>query len=189
MNNSLQFLERLSAITPLSAALRDLLAESIRYEEYKAHQVLYATGQSDLKIAFIQNGLARNYYFDHEGNEHTTRFWEKGQIIFSFEGFRRKQAVEYLEVLEASTLLTITYVQVNELLVQFKEMGKIVEFVDQQYREEELFRDRLLAMPAEERYRQFRTRNPQIFRRLPLRFIASYLNISRGGLSRIMSRG
>ena len=189
MNNTVQFLQRLSAITPVSAELRDLLTENIRHEEYRGHQVLYAAGQSDLKIAFIQSGLARNYYFDQDGEEHTTRFWMEGEFIFSYEGFRSKQAVEYLEVLEASTLLTLTYIQVNEMLSQFKEMGKIVEFIDQKYREGELMRDRLLAMTAEERYRQYRKLNPQIFRRVPLRMIASYLNMTRGGLSRIMSRG
>lgn len=183
-----RLLQKLSAMVSLSGQFQDTLSRYVRAEQYKAHQVLYATGQMDTRIAYIETGLARNYYFDSDGKEHTTRFWDEGQIIFSHEGFRIKPSIEYLEFLEAATLLTLTYTQLFEVLSHLEETGPIVNLIDQEFRETDMMRNRLLTMPAEDRYKQYRHLNPQIFRRVPLRFIASYLNLTREGLSRIMSR-
>jgi hypothetical protein len=71
---------------------------------------------------------------------------------------------------------------------QYEEIKILIEIFSRQRYHQELFKSRLMTWTAEERYNQFRKANPDIFKLASIRLIASYLNMTRENLSRLMGR-
>jgi CRP-like cAMP-binding protein len=178
----------LAAITQLSAAFVAELTAGLQQEVYKPRQIILAGGQADNRLWYLESGFARSYYYDDDGREHTLRFWNEKDVIFSYAGFWNEPSGEYLEILEPSFLYSFSYISLHQLLVHYPEALIIVSTVVLRYQARESFRKRLYTLNAEERYLQLRKDSPFIFKKAPLKMIASYLNMSRENLSRIISK-
>jgi CRP-like cAMP-binding protein len=178
----------LSTITKLSPAYIGALRSSLEEEQYKPHQVIHAAGQVESRLWFIGTGFARSYYFDQTGKEHTLSFYLENEVIFSYKGFWGEATDYYLEVLAPATLISLPYEALNKFIEQYPETRALVNIFTRQRYYQELFKSRLMTWAAEERYHQFRKANPEIFKIASIRLIASYLNMTRENLSRLMGR-
>lgn len=85
--NTEKLFEFLGSKTEISAAFAEALGALIKSEIYKPHQILFAAGHQENRICFIENGFARAYFYDISGQEHTIRFWDSGNLLFSYEGY------------------------------------------------------------------------------------------------------
>lgn len=186
--NASPFIQFLAGLTTLPAPLEEALAKLVVREVYKPHQIVHAAGQTESRCWFLESGLARTYYLDRSGKEHTLAFYQEGQLIWSVQGFWNEPVDYYLEVLEPSVLLAIAYASFNELTATFQATGSLVQALIRQQYNQELVKNRLLALPAEERYLQVRKNMPELFRRVSVRLIATYINMTRENLSRLMGR-
>jgi CRP/FNR family transcriptional regulator, anaerobic regulatory protein len=157
-------------------------------EQYKPHQIVHAAGQTENRFWLLETGFARSYYLDRAGKEHTLAFYLEKQLIWSAQGYWNEPADYYLEVLEPSVMSAITYRGLHQLADAFPETGVLVQLLIRQQYQRELIKNRLLALSADERYRQVRRTMPELFRRASVRLIASYLNMTRENLSRLMGR-
>src|SRR5215217_2842823 len=177
-------IEYLSSVSVLSRALKAELQQLVVREDYKPHQVIHAAGHTENRFWFIEKGFARTYYLDSSGKEHTLSFYPENNIVWSNQGYWSEPADYYLEVLEPSVVLSVTYHMLRQLNGLYPETtGLIQDLIRQQYRQD-LLKSRLLALTAEERYQQVRRTMPELFRRSSVRLIASYLNMTRENLSR-----
>ncbi|MBK0378542.1 Crp/Fnr family transcriptional regulator [Mucilaginibacter segetis] len=178
----------LSGITDLSPAFTSRLHAVLKPEIYQPHQVFQAAGQRENRLWFVLQGFVRGYYFDPSGKEHTLSFHSENELIFSYEGFWQETADRYLEALQPTGVYSLSYEELASLLPQFREAQLLKEvFVRHQYQQER-FRKRLLTWSAEERYRQTRKLQPELFRKASVRLIATYLNMTRENLSRLMAK-
>jgi CRP-like cAMP-binding protein len=178
----------LAGITPLSEDFKNEVINGIKPEFYKSHQIIQAEGQSENRLWYLRTGSARSYLYDEQGNEHTLKFWNENEIIFSYAGFWTVTAMEYIEILEDSYLDSFSYQNLDLLLSKYPETSVIIKSVVHKYIKKEYRYLVLLTFSAEERYRELKRSQPAIFKKAPLRMIASYLNISRETLSRIISK-
>ncbi|MGY3211911.1 Crp/Fnr family transcriptional regulator [Mucilaginibacter sp. HD30] len=178
----------LSALTTLPAPLQEAIEKRVVREVYKPHQIVHAAGHTENRCWYVTSGLARTYYLDQAGKEHTLAFYREGQMIWSVQGFWNEPADYYLEVLEPAVWFALPYRSFNELTATFPQTGSLVQALTRQQYHQELSRNRLLALPAEERYLQLRKTLPELFRRVSVRLLASYLNMTRENLSRLMAR-
>jgi CRP-like cAMP-binding protein len=178
----------LSDITGLSPMFKEELSQKAGEEKYKAHQIIHAAGQMENRLYFIETGFARNYYYDHHGNEHTVKFWKAGDILFSYEGYYNVPSYFYTEILEESNVITLNYAVLHELDDKFPEISLLIKTMLIKYQHEEYEKQKLIALPAEERYLLFRENNPNIFQKAPSRIIASFLHITRETLTRYVGR-
>ena len=175
-------------MTPLSGPLSDTLDSLAVRESYRPHHVIHAAGHTESRFWFVEKGFARKYYLEASGKEHTLSFYQENAIIWSNQGHWHEVADHYIEVLEPSVMLAVTYRAFEQLSGTFSEIGQLTqELIRRQYHDD-TGRNRLLDLTAEERYRYVRKTMPELFRRTPLRLIASYLNMTRENLSRLMSR-
>jgi CRP-like cAMP-binding protein len=180
-------IDYLSNIISLSPGFKAKLEPALKPEYYKAHQIVHALGQLENRLWYLDHGFARTYYFDQEGKEHTLRFYGHHDLIFSYKGFWKEPADYYLEVLEPSTLISLSYESLF-MLSSHEEIKILMPiFIRHQY-EQEQFKCRMMTWTADERYKQLRQSQPDVFRKAPVRMIASFLNMTRENLSKLMSR-
>jgi CRP/FNR family transcriptional regulator, anaerobic regulatory protein len=177
----------LSSLTDLSAELKDQLKRYVTHERYHHHQVFQVNGQVPHRIWFLEEGLVREYYYDRSGKEHTLHFYSNSEMIFSWFGWYKEPADFYLEALESCKLSSISYDTVQRLQDEFKEMRLILETFAHHRYQQEAFYMRMLTLSADDRYRQYRNVNPTIFRRVSIKLIATYLNMTRENLSKLIT--
>ncbi|OSZ80485.1 hypothetical protein CAP36_04325 [Chitinophagaceae bacterium IBVUCB2] len=139
---------------------------------------------------FILKGLARTYYIDEVGEEHTAMFafsgWWTGDLI-SFQ--KRSPSKNYIQTLEPSTIIRITH---SDQASMFKLVPKLEKYF------RILFQNRVVALEealearqsltASEVYHAFTKKHAAYMKQIPLKHLASYLNITPGYLSRIRSK-
>ena len=139
---------------------------------------------------FVYQGLLRSYSYDREGLEYTNAFFREGSFtceLVSFSGV----AVSHTNVvaLEDAEILCVNRATLDALFrnyPDFERFGRLLyEKVLISYKQSNLFRVRL---NAHERYLHFLKNEPELIKRVPLKYIASYLNVTDTSLSRIRRR-
>lgn len=186
MTNLLAYLQNLH---PLSPDLQTALTAMLRRDTYPRKHWLLQPEQVSDRLYFVEQGVVRGYYLK-EGREVTSWFMREGNFMISIISFYTRQpAREYVELLEDSTLWSISYAQLQQLYHDFPEFNVIGRLITETYYVLSEQRTQNLRMQtAPERYAQLLTDFPDIFGRVPLKYIASHLGISPETLSRLRAR-
>jgi CRP-like cAMP-binding protein len=163
------------------------LKGKFKRETFKAKEVIFSEGESYQKVTFILEGLVKKYYLTEEGKEFIKEFTAEGQITTPYASLLMNIPATYsMEALEDTTLLTIDYPLIKELMStrpKWMELGKA--FADLHFLARETREMELLKFPALERYQIFKKRFPHLLNRLKKQDIASYLGITPVSLSRL----
>jgi CRP-like cAMP-binding protein len=146
-------------------------------------------GEIANKVYFIKKGCLREW-FNKDGKDITFQFFFEGQPIASIESFLSNQPSKFtIESIEPSIVLSITkenFEQLYRLNPEFKESFQ--EFIFQRFGNyAQLFLSRIKDTP-QERYKDLIMNHPEIIKRVPQHYIASYLGITPISLSRIRNR-
>jgi CRP-like cAMP-binding protein len=156
----------------------------------RKRQYLLQEGQINKYTTFIVKGCLRTYRVSADGSEHILSFgienWWVGDLESKTTGLPSKSNIE---ALEDSELLIWTSADFDLLLETIPELKSFNEKAFQ--RSLAAFNNRIynvIGNSAEEKYRELIKTNPDIFNRVPLHMIASYLGVSRKTLSRIRSQ-
>lgn len=146
-------------------------------------------GQISNHVHFIKNGCLR-MWFNKDGKEITFQFFFEGQSVASIDSFLNNQPSLFtLESIEPSNIISISkdnFEQLNQIYPEFKDRFQDILF--QRFRNyTQLFLSRIKDTPAE-RYKDLIINHPEIIKRVPQHYIASYLGITPISLSRIRNR-
>jgi len=176
-----------SAIHPLSKELKSTIVKNSHIAQVKKKTVLLSAGESSNAIYFIVSGAARVYYLDKDGKQTNTWFLFENELLISVYGFFTGQpSFEYIETMEDTTLVVVKKEKLDEIYRKFMEFNLIGrKLTEYYYIRNELQTNELRMLSAKERYENLLKRNPQLFQRVSLGHIASYLGISQETLSRI----
>jgi CRP-like cAMP-binding protein len=180
----------LTFIAPLSGALRQRFEDFIVRKTYPKKHRLLEEGEVNRYIYFIRQGFARAYFLDREGREHTTWFMGAHDLMISVYSFyTQRPAAEYIELLEDSVLLSMTWDQLQTIYAEFPEYNYHGRLVTERYYIQSEERSILLRTkdPAE-RYHLLLEKYPGILEKASLGQIASFLGITQETLSRIRAR-
>ncbi|TXK48153.1 Crp/Fnr family transcriptional regulator [Pontibacter qinzhouensis] len=173
---------------PISSGAWEALSKTLKQVEIPRNSFLIQEGMVCNNLYFLEQGCLRGYY-TLDGKEITYWFGFENNFITSFYSFiSRKPGIENIQVLEDSTLWSISFDALNKLFDFHQDLERLVRIINEQYyiRLEE----RLMAKQfktARERYEQLMETSPHILQRISLGQIASYLGISQETLSRIRS--
>jgi len=140
--------------------------------------------------AYLNKGCARNFVVDEKGHERILFFsfedWWLGDFDSYYSG---KPATNYVQMLEDSELLVISKENFQK---SEQEIPKLKQwYSSKMLRSASAARNRIEEMKtlsAKERYLNLIEKQPHIFQRIPLQYIASYLNIEPQSLSRMRNR-
>ena len=140
--------------------------------------------------AYLNKGCTRNFVIDEQGHERILLFafedWWLGDMESYYSGI---PATTYIQMLEDSEVLVISK-------ESFRKSEEDIPKLKQWYSHKMLrsaaaSMNRIVEMKtlsAEERYLKLVEKQPYIFQRIPLQYIASYLNIEPQSLSRMRNR-
>ncbi|SFW66262.1 cAMP-binding domain of CRP or a regulatory subunit of cAMP-dependent protein kinases [Sinomicrobium oceani] len=166
-----------------------LLEEHLTPEYAKSKAMIIREGKRSGKFYYLKKGILRGWTL-HEGKEVTFQFLFENHFFCSMESFwYNKQSLYSVQAIEDVELLAIDKQKTMELLAQkpallatFNEylMNRLLTY-------QKMLIDRIKDKP-EKRYQELLDRAPEIFRRVPQHYIASYLGITSVSLSRIRNR-
>jgi CRP-like cAMP-binding protein len=139
---------------------------------------------------FVAKGLLRTYCQKDDGTEYNMGFAAETAWTTDAESFHNGTPSKFtIEALEDSEVILWSKEHVDELfaaLPAFKAYS--VQLISNNL---QASRDRILmniSATAEEKYQEFTTSFPDVFSRVPLHMVASYLGVSRETLTRIRRR-
>ncbi|MCX2477792.1 Crp/Fnr family transcriptional regulator [Pedobacter sp. MC2016-15] len=174
---------------PLRAELKERLCEMIKREYYPKSQVILKPGQISNRAWFIEKGAAMGVIYREE-KKVPFWFWNEGQLMISLNSFFNQLPCEsYIELLEPSVLLSISFENTAEILKVFPETNEYVRKIMHEY--QKMSEKRILEFAAyspEEHYLHLMKDSPALFRKASVESIAAYLGISRKTLNRIRNR-
>jgi len=148
---------------------------------------LLVTGQTCHYLYFIIQGCLRSFYIDSKGVEHIYQIRMDNNWISDLESFFSQRPSKYnIETLEDSTLLRISHERMEQLLVEIPRLERYFRILFQKAYINALTRlNATMWETAMDRYNDMLKENPEVFQRVPLVYIASYLGITPESLSRI----
>jgi CRP-like cAMP-binding protein len=152
------------------------------------HHLLTHPGVKDNYVYFIEQGCTRTFLLIG-GKELTNWFSLEGDITFSSNAlYHRNPGFEYVQLLEDSLLYLLPIDTLNEMYERNIEIANWSRIIHQEVllKMQTLRLDRL-SLSAKERYEKLLAENPELFNRVNLGFIASYLGMTQQHLSSLRS--
>lgn len=170
---------------PLSEeALEMLLRETEQVRFRKGEQVLTEGGRVDA-VYFVKEGFARVYLL-RDGKDMTLWFTGAGEMLAGSSG---TVSALNAEVMEDSVLLKIGARRLEELFSRSLELAnwgrKLAEYYLAEYEHYFIWYS---GTEARTQYERLMREYPDLMQRVPLKHIASYLQITPQSLSRIRAK-
>lgn len=155
----------------------------------RKRQYLLQEGNLCHTECFIAKGCMRMFFVGEDGLEHILRFAVENWWISDRESYSNGTPSRYnIDALENSEVILIDKDDFNQLMESIPKLKKLVDkLLAKSYN---AIQNRVvsnISYTAEEKYQNFITRFPDMFNRIPLHMIASYLGVSRETLSRVRS--
>ncbi len=150
------------------------------------NEYLKVQGSIDTNLYFILKGSLRIFIID-EYEEHTIRFGYKNNLIASLDSYiTNKPSDLYIQAIKKTELKVISKNSFTDFIWSSEEYLKIwLDMVNELvYQQMERERDILTTSPLE-RYKRVLRRSPQLFQKIPHKYIASYLRMTPETLSRL----
>jgi CRP-like cAMP-binding protein len=161
----------------------------ISQRQVAARTILLNEGEISTHAHYIKKGCLREW-FNKDGKEITFQFFFEGQAVASIDSFLNNQPSLYtIESIEPSIVYSISKDKIDEIYQLIPELkGKFQELMYQRFRNyANLFLSRIKDSPRE-RYEDLILNHPEIIKRIPQHYIASYLGITPVSLSRIRNK-
>lgn len=142
-----------------------------------------------INFYFIINGVVRGYYLDEDGNDVTKCFvCENG--FFGSECYRTgERSTFFVDCLEECKCIKLPYSLIQKLSSLDQRIEQVIYMMYlNEIGEVEDRAKKLILLSAEERYIYFCKKYPDLQNRLQLKYIASYIGIQAGSMSRIRKK-
>jgi CRP-like cAMP-binding protein len=153
----------------------------------KKKKDLLVPGEVCKYIYFITNGCMRSYFVDAKGVEHIYQIRLDNNWITDLESFfSQRPSKYYIEALEDTRLLRLSFDGLENLYNEVLGLERYFRILFQKAYINALERlNATMWESAVERYNDLLSEHKDIFQRVPLVYIASYLGITPESLSRI----
>ncbi len=175
-------------------AFSELVESIIKQEGYieselPAKTLLLKEGEVSTQLHLIRNGCLR-LWLNKEGKDITAQFFFEGQVVSSIDSLICNEPSQFnLECIQPSVVVSINR---EDLMRYFNnnpdwrdESERFFYLRFKHYAQ--LFLSRIRDTP-QERYEALVAEHPEIIKRIPQHYIASYLGITPVSLSRIRNR-
>ena len=180
-----KLVEKIKKDKTIQAELRNVFIE----REVASKTTLLREGEISKQAFIIKKGCLRQWY-NKNGKDITFQFFFEGQGVASIDSFLSSQPSMFtIESIEPSIIYSVSKANFEKLYRLYPDIkNEFQEFLFQRFRNySRLFLSRIKDTPKE-RYDDLIKNHPEIIRRVPQHYIASYLGITPISLSRIRRR-
>lgn len=182
-----QNFNRYTSITELDY---NLIETALLKRYVKKKRTILNQGDISRYLIFVINGSLRSFTVDNDGNEHVMQFAFEGHWVSDLSSFITQTPGEMvIEAIEDCEVVLLPHHELNLMLDKIPALEKFFRQLYQQAYVGLQKRVNLRASAsAKERYEELIAQHPNIAKRIPLQFIASYLGITAESLSRVRSK-
>lgn len=179
----------LSKYNLLTSVSKELLPTLLVGWSIKKNQIILKEGQVCRHIYFIKAGLIRIYYI-LDGKEVTLWLLKEGDIFIEVESFfGQVPSRRYIMTLEDTELVGITYDELQGLCREDPAfLWNRVYITEEYYRKSEQMHMDMLMKSAFEKYKTLMETAPKLLERVPLKYLYSYLGLSKASFDRARSK-
>jgi CRP-like cAMP-binding protein len=185
-----QFVDMFLNKVGLSEEEFELMLSHFKREYLPRKYFFLKAGQVTRYSTYLNSGSARVFTMDEKGGEHILFFAFEDWWMGDLESYFTQQPGKlYIQAIEDCELLCIAKTDLDRLEDQ---IPKLKEWHNNKQKRSHFATVNRLAevktLTAEERYLQLVNKHPYIFQRVPLQYIACYLDIEPPSLSRLRKR-
>lgn len=184
-----EYLDKLAQFSPLSEASRTQLKGCISVKSIPKGEYILKQGEVCKHLYFVNKGMVRIFYYKN-GKEITEWFANEKHFCFSISSYFSQspsnliiEAIEDSEVFflskEAQYQLHKTNIEIANMMIASLSRALILS----QQRMEAL-----QFQTAKQRYYTLLEEHPEILKKVPLQYLASYLGMTQETLSRIRAK-
>jgi CRP-like cAMP-binding protein len=164
-----------------------LVANAGVQKRLRKNQYLLEEGEISDFVGFVVKGSFRLFRIGDDKEEHIMRFAIENWWISDYVSFLSGQPSNcYIEALEDSEIIWFSKAKWDELLdasANFKQIIEALTTKNFEAHQNRIFSN--ISEPAEVRYKKFVQQYPNLYNRIPLYMIASFLGLTRETLSRV----
>jgi len=187
MDSLKAYLQSLTNISEEDLSLLDVMAKKIHVARKNC---LLEPGEVCTTVYFVHSGQFRLYDLDGNGVENNRRFTFERQFAVDFQSFITQLPSRYfLQAMKESQVTAISY---NDLQLAYNQskgwerLGRMLAEHGYQQVNEKL--ELMQFLTPEERYLYILDTRPELFERVSLAHLSSYLGIRPESLSRLRKR-
>lgn len=181
--------KHIEEITPISDEEFEFIKSFFTLKRVRKHQYLVQEGDQVQLEYLILTGIFRVFYLDQEGKEHIIQFAGENWWMADYQAFFNQQkATLHITCMEDGELLCLSLDGREKLAASLHKMEHFFRtkltrgYVAQQRRIRSL-----LSSTPQQRYEEFCQLYPLMLQKIPKKYIAEYLGVSRETLSRLYS--
>lgn len=185
------YLKHLKSVCPEFTS-EELLqfSEGLTITKLKKGSIYIAAGKIQKQGGFLASGLIRAYHTDDFGNEKNIYFIPEEEYTFHYASFMDKKPCPLtFQCLEPSIIINfpIEYLRdAYDRFPKFDRYGRLV--VEGKLKIQQQRLESFLFQNAEQRYLDFVNDFPQLFNRISISQLCSYLGVERQTLTRIRQK-
>jgi CRP-like cAMP-binding protein len=186
MESTLPFFQFLHKFIDLSMEeFNEWIRPYLELRQFRKKQVILKHGEVENYLNYVAKGLLRKYY--QKGNaEVNTQIATEGHLIHAQESFHSRTPSEFcIETIEPSTLISITYDDLEKVYstnAKMERLGRLVTTFSMVVKDR--WQISMISLTPRERFLDFVHKNPELLQRVPQKYLASYLNIQPETFSR-----
>lgn len=182
----IELLSHIKSVCPISELSEQLLVDICREVSIVKGKNLQEIGHTCKTVYFVQKGVVRIYYFKDaiditESFEFENAFVARAESLFTGQPSRKA-----IQALESTKLVAIDSTRLFKLFDTHPDLERLFrKIIEVSYVRTINRIESLQFNAAEERYKSLLKESPDVLKRIPLKYIASYLGITQVSLSRI----
>ena len=141
-------------------------------------------------LYFLTSGLVRGYYIDDKGNDITIRFINNQGWITHYTALLSNTPSKYtFQCLEECTIIKLPFEKINSGYDKFSSLERLGRLIAESVLQIQQARiESFQFLNAEERYLEFLHNYPELFNRVSISHLCTYLGIQRQSLTRIRKK-
>ncbi|WP_209400237.1 Crp/Fnr family transcriptional regulator [Pseudozobellia sp. WGM2] len=163
--------------------------DNLEMKEYAKKETLLKSGETENYFSFVEKGAIR-YFIPKKEDDITFGFRCEDEFSSAYDSFlTQKPSIYSLQAMEDCVLWSISYNNLQRIYRQTSVGNLIGRIIAEQTLVLKWDRElSFLNQTAEERYLDIFDKRPELLKRVPLKYLASYIGVTPQALSRIRKR-
>jgi len=168
----------------------DFIGSKVTTKTIAKNEFYLKQGETQRRLGFVVYGLLRKYYIDTKGNEITVGFSSENKFSTDYGAFVNQEPSNYnIKSIEPSMLIELDFSVMQGGYKRYKNYERFGRLITEKIlieRQKKI--ESFLFETAEQRYLKFTNTYPNLFNRVSVTHLSSYLGIERQSLTRIRKR-